>query len=272
MSIVYKPMDIIEVIILGIIQGLTEFLPISSSGHLVIARDLFHLTDQGIFFDVMLHLGTFFAVVIYFWTDIIKILSGIFKKGSGEQKLAWWIVLGTIPVVIIGFLAEDLVSEFFRDALWVGSFLIILGFVFILIEKKFNSILQKKELSGLRWLDVLIIGVAQSIALLPGVSRSGATIVAGMARGLTRTNAARFAFLLSLPAILGAVVLEGSKLLAENTILNWNEAILGMLFAFASGYLAVYFLMKILKKYTLFGFALYVIGAGLLVLIARFYF
>lgn len=265
-------MDFLNAIILGIVQGITEFLPISSDGHLLIARDVFGIPDQGLFFDVALHFGTFLAIVIYFWKDIVSLAKGLFVRKSAEQKLVWLIIIGTIPAVVIGLLTESWISGFFRDILWVGTFLIILGLIFVLVEKRAKTKFEKQNMKSLSIKSVLYIGLAQASALLPGISRSGMTIATGMVQKLSRKEAARFSFLLALPATLGAVVFESYKIFsAGEEIVNWGMVILGIIVALIFGFLAISLLLKMLERYTLIGFAWYVLLVGGILLVWRFW-
>ena len=194
--------NLIEAAILGIIQGITEFFPVSSSGHLVLMRKLFNFKDQGLEFDAILHFGTLFALLIYFAKDWIKIFSGLFYKDrKNERRLLFYLILGSLPVAIIGYFAASLLEDFFRDIVWVAAFLIITGLIFIAADKFDQIKLRKKELSKLKLKDALAIGGAQALALLPGISRSGITISAGIFCKMKRDQAARFSFLLATPAI-----------------------------------------------------------------------
>ncbi len=193
-------MNLVQGIILGIIQGLTEFLPVSSSGHLVIIQSLFKNFHQpGISFDVFLHLGTLFSVLIYFRKDILEILS--FKR----KRLIILLIIGTVPAGIVGIFFKNFIENLFQNVKLVGVSLIFTGFLLYISDK--ITITDKKE-EDITIIDAIIIGVFQAIAIIPGVSRSGSTITAGIFRNLKREVAVKFSFLLSIPAILGAVVLS----------------------------------------------------------------
>ncbi|MBL1212309.1 MAG: undecaprenyl-diphosphatase UppP [Ignavibacteriae bacterium] len=276
-------MTIIEAIFLGILQGLTEFLPISSTGHLTVAGKLMGLIDDPAAaqwwtaFIAVTQLGTLLAILIYFWKDLWNIsvdflTDNIFKrKKFSEQnfnsKLGWYIILGTIPVVIIGLGFKDIIEgAFTKDLRVIGASLIGLGVLLALSEKvgKFE-----KELKSIKMKDALLIGLAQCLALIPGSSRSGTTITAGLFLGLKRETAARFSFLLSVPAILGSGVLQ---FIQEYKNLDQSELtnlIIATIFAAISGYLTIAFLLNFLKKHTTYLFVFYriVIGVGIFILI-----
>jgi undecaprenyl-diphosphatase len=263
-------MSIIQSIILGIIQGLTEFVPISSSGHLVIIRKLFNWSDQGLAFDTVLHLGTLLAVIIYFAKDWKKIISETVTKKS---KLFWYIIIVTIPASLAGLFLEDVIDEIFREILWVATFFIITGLIFIAVEKYTSyRLVEKKTLTKINWKDSLIIGLFQIISLFPGISRSGATISAGMFRRLKRQEAARFSFLMATLIILGAGLL-GIYQLVQNEKLNGElpDLILGFISSALVGYFAIKYLMRYLKYGKLNIFAYYLIGIGIILLIVRFF-
>jgi len=263
-------MGILEALFLGALQGVTEFLPISSSGHLVIGESLLGLDVESLkSFDVVVHLGTFAAIIIYFWKDVVGLFKGFFsyiglmKKSPANkeyQNLIAYIIIGTIPAIIIGLSMEDAIDFLFRNTFYVGLWMIIVGEVFLLSEwalKKF------KNEEGLTWKKALIIGLAQAVALIPGVSRSGSTIAAGLFQGIAREKAARFSFLLALPAILGAGILTGMK---ELNVGEFNVEFIPLIIGFVSasvvGFGAIYFLMKFLKNHSLNVFAYYLFAMG----------
>lgn len=273
-------MNLLEAIVLGIIQGLTEFLPISSTGHLTLAGKLMNLIsqdhpEQWTSFIAVIQLGTMLAVLIYFWKDLLNILKdfihyNIFKPAKySEQnlnsKLGWLIIIGTIPVVIIGLTFKDAIEGALTKNLYVisGS-LIILALILALAEKiaKF-----KKDVENITILDSLVIGIAQAISLIPGSSRSGTTITAGLFVGLNREAAARFSFLLSVPAVLASGILqlyEALNFIDQTMAIN---IIVATVVSGISGYLAIDFLLKFLKKNTTFVFIFYRIALGIFILI-----
>jgi len=260
-------MTILQSIFLGIVQGLTEFLPVSSSGHLVFFQSLFGIEEPPVFFDVMLHLGTLLAVVIYFWTDIWKIAQGIGtiskreKKGKPEVKLFLWIVLATIPTGLMGILLKDWFESLFSKPQWVGGMLLITGSV-LWLTRWVNK--EGRPLEQMRWFDSIIIGIAQGIAIIPGISRAGSTISTGLFLGLDRELSGKFSFLLSIPAILGATLLEFRK---TNVGQELWATLIGTAIAFGVGILSLTFLMKIIRVGKLFGFSYYCWGFGVIMII-----
>lgn len=268
-------MDIIQAIILGVVQGLTEFLPVSSSAHLVFMTDILGL-PQNVAFDTLLHLGTLVAVVAYFWKDLIKIISsfisslidifrGRFKKGLEEKpfkKLSWLIIVGTIPAGIMGILLQKQFEALFTSIFYVGIFLIITGLLLWGAERVKPG---EKDIKDISFKNALVIGVAQGIAIAPGISRSGATISAGLFSGLNRELAARFSFLLSIPAILGAALVQAKDITSFDT--GTGVLIAGFVSALIFGYLAIKLLLKIIKERTLMIFAYYCWIVGLAAII-----
>ena len=270
-------MDYLRAAILGIVQGLSEFLPISSSGHLILVRSLFDWPDQGLAFDVGLHLGTMLALLIYFWRDWWRmgragaadlVGHGVrFASHSQDSRLLWLIALGSIPAAVVGLLLNDWIEEEVRQP-WLVA-LMLAGFACVmLLAERTSRRTRGIESIGVR--DAVWIGLAQSVALIPGVSRSGLTISAGMFRELTRDAAARFAFLLGTPAFVGAAILE-SKDLTSLTSHEWTELAIGFAFSFAVGMLVIAFLMRFLRTRTLMPFVYYRFAvAGLTLIIGAF--
>jgi undecaprenyl-diphosphatase len=264
-------MNWIGVAILGIVQGLTEFLPVSSSGHLVLAEKIFNLHTENIYLEVFLHFGTFMAVLIIFRKDIYGIFKSLWlricSKANDEDSknylnLFYCLVIGTLPAVILGLLFKNLVETSFKNSQLVSLMLVCTGFFLFLT--RFSK--AKKDSVG--FLDSLIIGLAQGLALLPGISRSGWTISAGLFRGIKGNKAAEFSFLLSLPAILGASVLKLKESLGQNLPSKTMALYLsGVLFAFIFGYFSIKFMLRILKKGKLEYFGYYCIIIGILSLI-----
>jgi undecaprenyl-diphosphatase len=261
-------MSVITSIILGLIEGLTEFLPISSSGHLIIARDLFGWQGSGdLAFDAVLQLATILAVILYFWKDIwhlIKVFVSMIRGKIVEKKdktIVWAIVIGTIPAVIAGLLLQKYMETTFRSAVLVCAVLIIGSGVMFFAEKIAT---KNKELTVKKgfW-----VGVFQCLALVPGFSRSGATISGGLFMGLNREEATRFSFLLSVPIIVGAglkefISISHTGFLAANNL----DLFFGSLTAFVVGIFAIDFLMKFLKKHTLDIFIYYRVILAVVVL------
>lgn len=268
-------MHLFDITILAIIQGLTEFLPVSSSGHLILIPKLFHLENFGLDFDAFLHLGTLFAVVVYFWQDIVKLAKGFFqldksKEGKNYTKLSYGIILATIPVVLIGFGFKEFFESSFIRSIDFVAYMLIAGSVLILIAEKFFS--SKKNITELGYMQMLVIGFIQCLALFPGMSRSGSTIAAGIFTGLKKDEAARFSFLLGLPAIAGAGLLAVKDMLEVGALeLGFLELSLGLFISFASGFLAIGFLLRFLKTQSLTLFVVYRVAMALvLILLSRY--
>lgn len=259
-------MEILESISLGIIQGITEFVPVSSSGHLILVREFFGWQDRGLSFDVALHIGTLVAVVVYFRKLWVRIFQDLTTKSLRENRLILGIIIATIPAVTFGYLGEKIISQYFRSTLTVGAWLMIMGLLFLLIEKSTEQRKSVRSKEVLGWWDYLYIGLAQALALIPGVSRSGMTIVAGMDKGLSRREAAEFTFLLAVPVMLGAGLYDLLSYSSELR-LNYFEAIVGFLIAMIVGYASIHFLMRFLSRRRLRAFAFYLFALGLIAVI-----
>lgn len=273
-------MSIIEAIILGIVQGITEFLPISSTGHLTLAGKLMGLISEEnpehwTSFIAVIQLGTMISILVYFWKDLWNIFTGFiqdnlqkrlnYSEQSLNSKLGWMIIAGTIPIIVIGLLFKDTIEGALTKNLYVisGS-LIVLAVILAIAEKTAKF---KKDINDITFLDSILIGLAQAVALIPGSSRSGTTITGGLFLGLKRDVAARFSFLLSVPAILASGLLQLKESLA---FINYNLAInliVATIVSGISGYLAIDFLLKFLKKNSTFVFIFYRIALGVLILI-----
>lgn len=250
-------MSILEAVILGLIQGLTEFLPISSSGHLVILQNLLGIEKQGILFEVMVHFGTLLAVFFVFKDDIIKLIKNPF------QKITLLIIAGTIPTAFIGFAFEDAFENMFSSLYTVGFTLIITGTLLLLSERLSKGSVDFK---GMRFVDALIIGMAQGAAITPGISRSGSTIAVAMLLGLNRRTAAKYSFLLSIPAVLGATILESKELLSGVEVISIIPILIGTVVSTISGYFAIKVLLKVLEKGKLTYFSLYCWVVGTIII------
>lgn len=250
-------MSILEAILLGITQGVTEFLPISSTGHLILVRSLFSESAYGtLSFDAILQLSTTFAVLIYFRKDLLDILFSIYKffiKREVDEnfKLSIFIFIGTIPAIFFGILLEEKMNTVFRDVKYVSLFLILGGALMYFAERYHKNILNFQKLN---FRNSLKIGLFQSLALLPGFSRSGSTISGGLFSSLGRVEAVRFSFLLSVPILLGTGI---KKLTEIGSISNKPELLVSSLFAFIFGILSIHFLLKFLKSQKLYVFIIY---------------
>ncbi|TDA70534.1 MAG: undecaprenyl-diphosphate phosphatase [Clostridia bacterium] len=249
-----------EAIILGFVQGLTEFLPVSSSGHLVLFQRLFGLQEAALLFDVVLHLATLVAVLVVFYREF----AGILRRPASH--LTWLLVAGTIPTGIIGLAFRDFFDRLFASGQSLGVEFIITGLVLWLAESQ-RPRYNPKTMERISLLDAAFIGTMQGLAILPAISRSGLTIAGSLFRGLDRETAARFSFILSAPAILGAGLVELRDLpAAASTSLPWFPALLGAVAAGVSGYLAIRFMIRLLSRSNMRVFSFYVWALGLLVL------
>jgi undecaprenyl-diphosphatase len=256
-------MQLLDAIILGLTQGLTEFIPVSSSGHLILVGNFLNFEYSSLAFDTALDIGTLAAVYIFFAKDFYH-LGRDFLFGGPQRKLAWYIIIGTIPAVIAGVLIQHWAEGVFRDPRLVALNLIWVGILMYLVDRHFR---QRRDMEHVTAPRALGVGVAQALALIPGTSRSGITITAARAMGFDRVTATRFSFLLSAPVITGAtlkVVLEPSQL--QEMALVPHLYIAGILAAFVSGYLAIKFLLAYLAKHGLGLFAAYRIAVGLIIL------
>ncbi|WP_321211322.1 undecaprenyl-diphosphatase UppP [Methanothermobacter sp. DP] len=271
-------MDVLQAIITGIVQGLTEFLPVSSSGHLVLVHEIMGVTSS-LAFDTLLHVGTLVAVVTYFWSDIVHMIrsfissltdipGGNFRNGIEDdpyKRLAWMVIIGTIPAGLAGVLFKDFFESLFSSITAVGFFLIVTGLLLWGSERISARIREKLPVEKLGVRNSLIIGGAQALAIAPGISRSGATISAGLFLGFERELAARYSFLLSIPAILGAAIIQVKDISAGMDLLG-ASMIAGFVASAVSGYIAIKFLLKLIRERDLYVFAYYCFALGLLVL------
>lgn len=244
----------IEAISLGILQGATEFLPISSSGHLVITQSLIKGFEQpGILFDVVLHLGTLLSIILYFRRDIYSLLSAFFRDKKGERRTLYLIVIATIPTGIIGLSFKNVFELLFHSITTVGVALIVTGSFLFMTSRIKNPF---KGIAEMNTWDALLIGIAQGIAIIPGISRSGFTIATAIFKKIEPAQAARFSFLLSIPAVIGAMVIEakGFELLETDTI---GVYLAGTFAAALTGYIAIAYMMHLLQSKGLKPFAYY---------------
>lgn len=254
-------MDLVQSIILGAVQGLTEFLPVSSSGHLVIAAKLLGLKPD-IPFDISLHIATLIAVCAYFFRDIIDIAQAFItlKFKSPQFRLGLLIIIASIPTALMGFALSEKFEVMFGSVSYVGMFLILTG-VLIMLAETYGKGRKKEEKIG--FIDSIIVGIAQGCAIAPGLSRSGTTISISLLLGLDRETAARFSFLLSIPAILGATLFKVRSIVHEVDI----NMLTGMLFAAITGYAAIWFFVRYIKKGSIRGFAYYCFVTGILAIL-----
>lgn len=268
-------MNWVDAVVLGLVQGVTEFLPISSSGHLVLVRQLLTIDDtNGLAFDAVLHLATAAAVTIYFWSDIWVLIQAVLRKlgrlpvNERDITLLNALLIGTIPAVVLGLMLESTISENFRTPLIVAVFLFIASIFFIFTEWRYYLKPAHGEITLRRG---LLIGLYQALALVPGMSRSGATIAGGMLVGLSRYEASRFSFLLAIPITLGVGAKMLLELLQNPAGVNWPLVWLGAAIAFFTALLVIHFFLSFIKKYTLWPFVWYgLILSGLVAYVSFF--
>ena len=260
-------MTLIQIIVLAIVQGLTEFLPISSSAHLILVPVVSDWTDQGLAFDVAVHVGTLSAVVWYFRHEVVGMtrdwgISCVQRKTVGDSRLAWAVIIATIPVGAAGLLLHDFVDTALRSPVVIAWATI--GFGLLLWWADVQGKRERDEHS-LSWKDIIIVGLAQVLALIPGTSRSGITMTAGLMLGLTRNGAARFSFLLSIPTILMAGGYKGLKLLDDGNV-DWTAIILGTVLSAVTAYLCIHLFLKLLERIGMLPFVIYRLVLGVVLL------
>ena len=260
-------MDILQIIVLALVQGLTEFLPISSSAHLILVPILTGWDDQGLAFDVAVHVGTLTAVVLYFRKEIgvmfLAWLASLKGKHSEDSRLAWGVLIGTIPVGLVGLLFKDYIADNLRTELVIAVTTIIFG---LLLWYADWSGKRDRDEHTLSWKDIIIIGCAQAIALIPGTSRSGITITAGLMLGLTAQAAARFSFLLSIPVIVLAGGVETLGYLEVASADDVNDLVIGALISAVSAYLCIHYFLMLLERVGMTPFVIYRLLLGIILL------
>ncbi|WP_308113823.1 undecaprenyl-diphosphate phosphatase [Kineosporia corallincola] len=263
-------MSWLEVIVLGLVQGLTEFLPISSSGHLRIVAEVFFEKDAGAAFTAVTQLGTEAAVVIYFakdiWNLFITWCRGFVDaevRRTFDYRMAWLVIIGTIPIGVLGLLFEDAIKEPARNLWLVSSMLVIFGIVLGLAER-FGP--QRRDYDSLTVKDGIILGFAQAMALIPGVSRSGGTITAGLAIGLKRAVAVRYSFLLAIPAVVASGLFSLGDVTAGDSGVSTAQMVVATLVAFVVGYAIIAWLLKFVERHSVYVFVWYRIVLGLMLL------
>jgi len=258
-----------QAIVYGIVQGLTEFLPVSSSAHLRIVPALFGWTDPGAAFTAVIQLGTMLAVVVYFWRELLHVtvawLRGLVDpsvRGTLEYRFGWYLILATIPVAVLGFLFRHQIETGARNLWLIAVMLILLGLALYAAEKVGD---RKREEEQLNRLDAATIGTAQALALIPGVSRSGSTIAAGLFRGLTRETAARFSFLLSIPAVVGSGLFEARKIGGDGGP-GMGVTVLATILSFAVGLASIAWLIRYVSEHSTVVFVIYRVAMGVLLI------
>ncbi len=268
-----EPISWFEAIVLGVVQGLTEFLPISSSAHILIVSRIFGWGDPGAAFTAVSQIGTETAVLIYFRHDIARIVSTWFRslrqaelRSSLDARMGWYVIVGTIPIAVLGLAFAPIIETAARNLWLVASVLILFGLVLGLADRLGSKV---KELDALNVKDGLLFGVGQALALIPGVSRSGATISVGLAMGYSRYAATRYAFLLAIPAVLASGLYEATKIGSDPNV-QWGQTLVATAIALVIGYLVIAWLIRWVSTRSYMPFVVYrvVLGSVLLVLLA----
>ncbi|MQW75146.1 undecaprenyl-diphosphate phosphatase [Nocardioides sp. dk4132] len=263
--------ELFQAIVLGTIQGLTEFLPISSSAHLRIYPEMFGWGDPGAAFTAVVQIGTELAVLIYFRKDIWRIATAWLKslvkpeyRGTLDARMGWFIIIGSLPIVVLGIALKDVIENEFRSLWIIGATLIVLGIVLGLADK-FSS--NSKQIKQINVRDAVLMGVAQACALIPGVSRSGATISMGRILGYEREAATRYAFLLAIPAVVGAGVFQLKEIPGGDNPYGWTPTIVATVVSFIVGYAAIAWLLRYVSTRSYTPFVIYRVALGALVLV-----
>jgi undecaprenyl-diphosphatase len=268
-------MTITEAIILGLVQGLTEFIPISSTAHLLIVPQVLGWGDPGAAVSAVIQFGTLLAAIIYFFGDIVRLIGGFFRGlitrrplADVDSREAWLVVIGTIPIVVLGLLFKKHIESTFRG-LWIVTTMVIVVAILMQIAEGYAKRRQLRGFDDMTVMDSIVIGLGQCLALIPGSSRSGSTIMPAIFRGIDRPTAARYSFLLSIPAVGGAGVLE---LIKERHVLGqlgWTPIIVAIVVAFISGYASIWFLIRYLRTHTthVFIYYRYVLGAAMIAML-----
>lgn len=262
-------MDFLQVLVLSIVQGITEFLPVSSSAHLILVPVLFQWQDQGLVLDVAVHVGTLLAVVVYYRRDLSCIIRQFFQTGFGKQmsadaKIGWAVLWATIPLGLVGILSKDFIEQHLRTPLVLALATIVFG---LLLGVAYHQNRPQRSLESINWLDALIIGIAQALALIPGTSRSGITMTAAFLRHFKPQEAARFSFLLSIPAILMPFALFVVEIWQHpQQDWDWLALGLGIGLSFVFALACIHFFLRLLDKLGMLPFVVYrlILGAALL--------
>ncbi|MES9827187.1 MAG: undecaprenyl-diphosphate phosphatase [Candidatus Thiodiazotropha sp.] len=263
-------MELIQIFILAALQGLTEFLPISSSAHLILAPIVTDYSDQGLAFDVAVHVGTLAAVVGYFRHEAVSISSDFFHAWfnpaarSRESRLGWMIIIATLPVGVFGLLMKSLVETDLRSPLVIAITTIVFG-ILLLIADRIGK--RQRDEYDIRWLDALVIGLFQALAIIPGTSRSGSTITGGLFLGLSRRAASRFSFLISIPTILLSGGLLTLELIRSDKSADWLSLSLGAGLAFITAYLCIHYFLRFIETIGMLPFVIYRLILGVLILL-----
>lgn len=258
-------MSTLESIVLALIQGFTEFLPISSSAHLILPSQLLGWEDQGLAFDVAVHVGTLLAVMLYFREEVGQLTVNWFASLRGQHnahsRLAWLIIWATIPAGLAGLFGSDLVENAARSALVIATTTVVFGLLLWFADARAS---QRQGIEQLTLRQAIFVGIAQALALIPGTSRSGITMTAGMMLGLTKTDAARFSFLLSIPIIIMAGGYQGLKLVQTPEPVAWLPVVVGMVTSFAAAYVCIHVFLQVISRMGMLPFVIYRLALGAL--------
>jgi len=262
-------METLHILLLALVQGITEFLPISSSAHLILAPKLFGFADQGLAFDVAIHIGSLFAVIGYFRKEVILITKDFFsslgkpEKATENSKLGWMIIIATIPIIFTGLAFKSFIELHMRTALMIAIPTILFGLLLYWSDLKGR---KESGVFSMEWKDALIIGLFQSIAIFPGTSRSGITITAGLILGLSRKAASEFSFLLSIPTIIMSGVFVTYGLAVSSEPIIWSELIIGAVLSFFAAYLCIHLFLSFIEKCGMLPFVIYRLLLGVVLL------
>lgn len=261
-------MDWLQVVILALVQGITEFLPVSSSAHLILVPVLTSWQDQGLAFDVALHLGSLLAVVLYFRAELLAMTASWFRslrtrQADSDARLAWAVLLGTIPVGLAGLAFKDVIETVLRSPLYLAAGLIVFGVLLAWADLRHRGSRTEYQMN---WKDVLVIGCAQAVALFPGTSRSGITITAALFMGLNREAASRFSFLLSIPVIVLACALLIKDLVETPQPIEWGAMLAGVVLSGLSAYLCIHYFLAFIKRIGMMPFVAYRIALGVILI------
>jgi undecaprenyl-diphosphatase len=262
-------MNLLQAIVLAVVQGISEFLPISSSGHLILVPHFLGWPDQGLAFDVAVHVGTLLAALLYFRAQLVAMLrawlGSVFRRtGSPDSRLAWQLLVATIPVGLGGLVFDDFIEQHLRSPLFVAGTLSFFGLVMYAADRLGRG---RRDEYGVSWPQAIGIGVAQALALMPGTSRSGITMTAGRAFGLSRSGAARFSFLLAVPGIGAAGAYEGLKLATGTAPVDWAPMGVGLVFSALSGIACIHFMIRSIERIGLLPFTIYRLVVALVIVL-----
>ena len=256
-------MELIQIILLAIVQGITEFLPISSSGHLILAPYIFGFSDQGLAFDIAVHVGSLLAVILYFRRQLRLISLSFIRLGDEtlkkERQLGKHVIIATLPIIFVGLLFHQHVATDLRSPFVIA--ITTVGFGLLLLAVDYNSQRVRDEYS-MNWIDALIVGLFQSIAIIPGTSRSGITLTAGLLLGLTREAATKVSFLLAIPTILMSGALATLNLVVSGENVAWGDLIIGLILSFIAAYICIHLFLKFIEKIGMLPFVIYRLALG----------